>query len=190
MIFPTSRVPDGKFCSSSLRQEEEEKEEEEEGTETAGEREKRETNNATFSPYKLSLIVASLCTSHCSFILATRRLRQPAPRSREVSHFSVQAVPFGNGCFPCFAPGSLRYDVVKFYCSQNFLQRFQFVSEYKRNGLSRGVTRRSYFNFFSTETTSYRSRIPDDISPRPTRVVRFKKTTSCNFDRNLHPCKL
>lgn len=124
-------------------------------------------------PYKLSLIVASLCTSYCSFILAARRLRQPAPGSREVSHFSAQAVPFGNGCFPCFAPGSLRYDVVKFYCSQNFLQRFQFVSEYKRNGLPRGVTQRSYFNFFSTETASYRSRIPDDISPADG-VARFK----------------
>ena len=161
MIFPTSRVPDGKFCPSSPR-----KQEEEEGTETAGEKKKRERQTTRPSPRtSCPLLLRLFAPLIAVLFLLLRRLRQPAPGSREASHFSAQAVPFGNGCFPCFAPGSLRYDVVKFYCSQNFLQRFQFVSEYKRNGLSRGVTQRSYFNFFSAETTSYRSRIPDDISP-------------------------
>lgn len=52
--------------------------------------------NTRFS-YNLSFIVASLCTSYCNFI--PPRGCSSTEEARESSHFSAQAIAFGNVCF-------------------------------------------------------------------------------------------
>lgn len=103
---------------------------------------RRGGKNTRFS-YNLSLIVASLCTSYCSFI--------PPCFSRLHQGAGIES-PFCPGhCIrerllhPCFAPASLRYDVVKFYRSQNFLTSlFLNINE----TVSPVVLFQLYFNFF------------------------------------------
>lgn len=69
--------------------------------------------------FNLSLIVASLCTSYCNFIPPMLLEVAPQPRRRG-DRVTFLPRPL-HLLHPCFAPGSLRYDVIKFYRSQNFL---------------------------------------------------------------------